>query len=479
MQNTAADTNTEPPIQKPLPTREPKPLPRLLIVEDDENIRTQMKWALAQDYQVFFAGDRSEALALWHREQPDLVTLDLGLPPHPGQVTEGMAALAEMVESDPLLKIIIITGQAEKEHALQAVSHGAYDFVSKPLAVEELKVILRRALQISQLERENKAQQQASSAAAFEDMLGTSPQMQAVFSTIAKVATSSVPVLILGESGTGKELAARAIHQKSARKDGPFIPINCGAISENLLESELFGHEKGSFTGAHTQRQGRVELAQGGTLFLDEIGDIPLALQVKLLRFLQEYRIERVGGRQEISIDTRVIAATNRDLSKAIQDGQFREDLYYRIGVVVLNLPRLQERNGDIKLLAHALLEKYATENKKKMTGFTKEALRSLETHDWPGNVRELENRLKRAVVMAEGNKITAANLELATDQPKYAGQGLKAAREAVEREMVQHAIIRNSSNLSQTAAELGISRPTLYELMGKLGIERSGEKGG
>ena len=473
------DTDTATLIPKLVPQPASKSLPTLLIVEDDENIRTQMKWALTQDYQVLFAGDRPQALALLRKEQPALVTLDLGLPPHPGQVTEGMAALAEMVESDPLLKIIIITGQAEKEHALQAVDQGAYDFVSKPLAVEELKVILRRALQISQLERENKALQQASAAAAFEDMLGTSPQMQDVFSTIAKVATSAVPVLILGESGTGKELAARAIHHKSERKDGPFIPINCGAISENLLESELFGHEKGSFTGAHAQRQGRVELAQGGTLFLDEIGEIPLALQVKLLRFLQEYRIERVGGRQEIPIDTRVIATTNRDLPKAIQDGQFREDLYYRIGVVVLSLPRLQERDGDIKLLAHALLQKYAAENKKKVTGFTKEALRSLETHDWPGNVRELENRLKRAVVMADGNKVTAANLELATGQPKYAGLGLKAAREAVEREMVQHAITRNGGNLTQTAAELGISRPTLYELMGKLGIERGGEKGG
>jgi two-component system NtrC family response regulator len=300
--------------------------------------------------------------------------------------------------------------------------------------------------------------------------------MQKVFEVIRKVAATDMPVLIVGESGTGKELAARAIHCRGTRQEGPFVTINCGAIPESLLESELFGHEKGSFTGAHIQRPGRIEAAQGGTLFLDEIGEMSPHLQAKLLRFLQEQRIERVGGREEIFVDTRVLAATNVDLTEALRKGRFREDLYYRIGVVVIPMPLLRERDGDILLLAKAFLERYSAENNKQIRTFTPQALRAIERHSWTGNIRELENRVKRAVIMADGTKVTPADLELSSPFAKYADQGLKEAREALERDMIQRALTRNKGNLTRTAAELGISRPSLYDLMDKLGIKRHGK---
>lgn len=447
--------------------------PKLLIVDDDENIRTQMKWALAQNYAVVLAEDRPSALEAQKKEHPSVVTLDLGLPPHPGGVEEGFLTLASMLEYDPLIKVIIITGQAEKENALQAIGQGAYDFLCKPIEVEELKGILHRAFYVTQLERENRALQRQTESESFEGMLGTSPQMQEVFATIRRVATTEVPILVAGESGTGKELAARAIHRLSARKAGPFVAINCGAIPEMLLESELFGHEKGAFTGAHLQRRGRIEGAQAGTLFLDEIGDLPLPLQVKLLRFLQEHVIERVGGRETIPVDVRVLAATNVDLKKALSEGRFREDLYYRLGVVEITVPPLREREGDIALLATLFLQRYATESKKKVAKLSQPTLRALEGYHWPGNVRELENRIKRAVIMAEGTNITAADLELSDPQEKQGGKRLKEAREALERDLVQRALAHNKGNLTQAAAELGISRPTLYELIEKLGIEK------
>ena len=308
----------------------------------------------------------------------------------------------------------------------------------------------------------------------FEDMLGTSPAMQEVFGVIRKVATTNAPVLILGESGTGKEMVAQAIHRRSGRSAGPFIPINCGAIPEALLESELFGHEKGAFTGAHAQRMGRIEMAHAGTLFLDEIGELPLALQVKLLRFLQEQTLERVGGRREIQVDTRVIAATNADLTRALREGTYREDLYYRLAVVVVKLPPLRERANDILLLAQSFLQKYAAEMKRSALRFGPEALRALEQHAWPGNVRELENRVKRAVIMAEGNQVSSADLELASPGGP-ASRTLKEAREALERDMIQQALRRNRGKISPAAAELGISRPTFYELMIKLGVVKEG----
>jgi two-component system NtrC family response regulator len=298
--------------------------------------------------------------------------------------------------------------------------------------------------------------------------------MQEVFSSIRRVATTDVSVLIFGESGTGKELVARAIHRQSERRDRPFVVINCGAIPENLLEAELFGHEKGAFTGAHVQRKGRIELAHRGTLFLDEIGELSLPLQVKLLRFLQEHRIERVGGRQEIEVDARVMAATNIDLKKAITDGEFREDLYYRLAVVNISLPALRERGEDIVLLANAFLQRYEAELGKKTTGLSQPVIKILHTHAWPGNVRELENRLKRAVIMAEGRKLKPADLELSDEFSKYEGLGLREARETLEKEMVQRALAVNKNNITKAAAELGVSRPTLYELMEKLGIKRA-----
>ena len=447
--------------------------PKLLIVEDDENIRTQMKWALAADYDVTLAGDRESALKAFREQKPGVVTLDLGLPPDADGVQEGFGTLAEMLEHDNLVKAIVITGRDEKEHALKAIEGGAYDFFCKPVDIEDIKVVLRRALHVSDLERQNRELQENLNVDSFQGILGMSPQMQQVFAAARKVATTDAPVLILGESGTGKELLAQAIHKLGGRKHEPFVAINCGAIPETLLESELFGHEKGSFTGAHIQRKGRIESAQGGTLFLDEVGELPLALQVKLLRFLQDHRVTRVGGREEISVDTRVIAATNTDLQKAMRNGEFREDLYFRLGVVSISLPPLREREGDILLLAKAFLSRYAKETNNRVTGFALQAQRALGGYRWPGNVRELENRVKRAVIMCEGTKLTPADLELESKHAKFQGRNLKEAREALEKELVQYALAKHKGNVTQAAAELGISRPTLYELMDKLGVEK------
>jgi len=447
--------------------------PKLLIVEDDESIQTQMKWALAQDYEVLLAEDRPSALEMFKTEKPPVVTLDLGLPPNPGGVEEGFLALSEMLGQDNSAKVIVISGQGEKDNALKAIGLGAYDFFSKPIQIEELKVVLSRAFYLSQLEKEYHELQGRMSEDSFQGMLGTDPKMQEVFSAMRKVATTDAPVLIIGESGTGKELVAKALHRMSIRKMKPFIVINSGAIPETLLESELFGHEKGAFTGAHIQRKGRIEMANEGTLFLDEIGELSLSLQVKLLRFLQEQKIERVGGREEISVDTRILAATNVDLQKAIKEGRFREDLYYRLGVVTISLPPLRDRGGDILLLATALLKRYVNENNKKIKGFTSPAITALQEYGWPGNIRELENRVKRAVIMAEGPKVTPVDLELASQFAKYEGRGLKGAREALEKDFIQRALIKNKGNVTKAAEELGVSRPTLYELMEKLGMKK------
>jgi two-component system NtrC family response regulator len=446
---------------------------KLLIVDDDEEIRTQMKWALSQEYEILLAGDRASALPLFRSEQPLVVLLDLGLPPNPGTPNEGMAALADMLNQQPSTKVIIISGQGEKTNALNAIGTGAYDFLNKPVNVEELKVILQRTFNVARLERDYRELQKQFQSDTFEGMLGTSPQMQHVFNSIRKVAGSDASVLILGESGTGKEMVAQALHRRSPRKDGPFIAINCSAIPENLLESELFGHEKGSFTGAHMQRIGRIEMAAGGTLFLDEIGELPAPLQVKLLRFLQEQRIERVGGRHPIQVDTRIVAATHVDLKKAILDGRFREDLFYRLAVIVVALPALRERGSDIRLMAREFLRRFSAKGGKEQLVFSSEALRALAEHAWPGNVRELENRVKRAVIMAEGPRLTPEDLELASPQSHHRGGTLRDAREAVEREMVQQALRRHGNKIAPAALELGISRPTLYELMEKLAIHR------
>ena len=452
--------------------------PGLLIVDDDEEICAQMKWALAQDYEISLAGDRASALEAFIRRSPLVVLLDLGLPPHPTSPQEGFATLSDLLAQNSPAKIIIATGQGEKANALQAIGADAYDFLTKPVDLDELKIILKRTFHVAALERDYRQLQRQLQTEAFENMLGTSPQMQDVFSAIRKVATTDAPVLILGESGTGKERASLAIHQRSARKDGPFVAINCSAIPETLLESELFGHERGSFTGAHAQRKGRIESAGGGTLFLDEIGEIAPSLQVKLLRYLQEQTIERVGGRQPISVDARVVAATNSDLNKLLGDGRFREDLYYRLAVVVITLPPLRHREGDIQLLAQEFLRRYAAENKREGLALDPGAVSALLSHPWPGNVRELENRVKRAVIMAEGKRLTARDLELAGPVPASYATSLKEAREAAEREMITRALRRFSGKIAPAAAELGISRPTLYELMEKLGIQKSERAG-
>ncbi|HEV2329318.1 MAG TPA: PEP-CTERM-box response regulator transcription factor [Verrucomicrobiae bacterium] len=445
---------------------------RLLIVEDDEEIRTQMKWALGKEYEILLVENRASAIETFRSSRPAVVLLDLGLPPKPGSPDEGLAVLAEILALDRIAKIIIVTGQSEKEIALQAVGAGAYDFLCKPIEMEELKLVLKRCFHVAGLEREYRAMRELLQGDSFEGMLGNSRPMQAVFDAIRKVATTDVPVLILGESGTGKEMVARAIHQRSNRKNGPFVPINCSAIPESLLESELFGHEKGAFTGAHIQRKGRIESATGGTLFLDEIGEIPTQLQVKLLRFLQEQRIARIGGREELYVDTRIVTATNADLKKAMGAGTFREDLFYRLSVVQISMPPLRERENDISLLAQSFLNRFAAQIPKKGLAFERDAVRAINTHPWPGNVRELENSVRRAVIMAEGKHLTAKDLGL-TSAVTGSVATLKNAREALEREFIQRALRKHAGKITAAATDLGVSRPTLYELMEKLEIAR------
>jgi two-component system NtrC family response regulator len=447
--------------------------PKLLIVDDDEAIRTQMKWALGEDYEVHFAEDRKAAVESFAAHSPAVTLLDLGLPPRPNECDEGLAVLSDILAIDNTAKVIIISGQGEKHNAIQAVGAGAYDFLCKPVEMEELRLLIRRCSHVMELEKEYHKLQQSQRSDVFENMLGTSPQMQAVFAFIRKVAGTNAPVLLLGESGTGKEMAAAAIHRRSARKDGPFVAINCNAIPENLLESELFGHEKGSFTGAHIQRKGLLETASGGTLFLDEIGELPPAIQVKLLRFLQEQRLQRVGGRQELQVDTRLVAATNADLKGLINNGKFREDLYFRLAVVTIRLLPLRERGEDIVFLAREFLQRYGGQNGRTKMVFAPDALRAMSRYSWPGNVRELQNRVKRGVIMTSGSRVTAKDLELERDRGvvSSAATTLRQAREHVEREMVEQALKKNSGKITSAAADLGISRPTLYELMEKLGI--------
>jgi two-component system NtrC family response regulator len=449
--------------------------PKILIVDDDEAIRTQMKWALSEQYEVHFAEDRNAAVESFEANSPAVTLLDLGLPPRPNECDEGLAVLSDILAIDNTAKIIIISGQGEKQNAIEAVGAGAYDFLCKPVEMEELRLLIRRCIHVVELEKEYHKLQQSQRSDVFEDMLGTSPQMQTVFTLIRKVAGTDAPVLLLGESGTGKEMAAAAIHRRSARKDGPFVAINCNAIPENLLESELFGHEKGSFTGAHVQRKGLLETANGGTLFLDEIGELPPAIQVKLLRFLQEQRLQRVGGRQEIQVDTRLVAATNADLKELINSGKFREDLYFRLAVVTIRLLPLRERGEDIVSLAREFLQRYSSQDGRPKMVFAPDAFRAMNSHSWPGNVRELQNRVKRGVIMASGSRVTAKDLELQREKGAMPSGAttLRQAREHVEREMVEQALKRHSGKITSAAADLGISRPTFYELMEKLGIAK------
>jgi two-component system NtrC family response regulator len=446
--------------------------PTLLLVDDDEDIRTQMKWALAAEYEVVMAGDRATALAAFRASHPAVTLLDLGLPPRPNEPDEGLNALSALLAADSTAKVIVVSGQGDKQNALRAVGAGAYDFLCKPVEMDELRLVLQRCVYVADLEREYRAMQQSERVDSFEGMLGASSQMQAVFTFIRKVAPTNAPVLVLGESGTGKEMVAQALHRRSPQKSGPFVGINCNAIPENLLESELFGHEKGAFTGAHTQRKGHIEMAAAGTLFLDEIGDLPAPIQVKLLRFLQEKRFQRVGGRQEIQSDARVIAATNVNLREAVSAGRFREDLYFRLAVVVIEVPPLRDRGEDIVLIAKEFLQRSVAQHGKPKSIFSPDALQATTAYNWPGNVRELQNRVQRAVIMAEGARVTAEDLEL-TGVGGSAPQTLKEAREEAEREIVRDVLRRHRGKITSAAQELGVSRPTLYELMEKLGIAK------
>ncbi|MFZ3063827.1 MAG: PEP-CTERM-box response regulator transcription factor [Nitrospirota bacterium] len=447
--------------------------PKLLIIDDDESIRTQMKWALAQDYEVFLAEDAEKAIGLFKAEQPPLVTLDLGLPPYPADTSVGLKLLADILQYEPMVKVIVVSGNSEKSAAIKAVSQGAYDFFTKPVNIDELRIILKRASYVHTLEAEHKNLQKQIESRDFGEITGSSEKMQNIFSTVRKVATADVPVLITGESGTGKELIARTIHSRSVRKDKPFVPINCGAVPENLIESELFGHEKGAFTGAHIQRKGRIELAEGGTLFLDEIGDLPLPSQVKLLRFLQDHTIERVGGRETLQIDVRIVAATNRDIKRLITDGLFREDLYYRLAVVTIDLPPLRERGEDILLLAKTFLQRFS-DSKATHKSLSNEAIETMTRYEWPGNVRELENKIRRAITFAEGKEIRSADLGFEAGETASQSLDLKKAKEEVEKKVINAALLKHKGNISRAAEELGLTRPTLHHLIKKYNITKS-----
>ncbi len=444
------------------------PLPKLLVVEDDAGLQAQLKWAY-EDFEVFVAGDRPSAIALLRSEMPDVVTLDLGLPPDPDGTTEGFAILDEIMALKPDTKVIVASGHGARESALHAIARGAYDFYQKPIEIETLGHIVRRALQLHRLEEENR--RLASRVVKDERVLGgiitAAPEMVKVARTIERVANTSVSVMLLGASGTGKELLARGLHEASARSKRGFVAINCAAIPENLLESELFGHEKGAFTGAVKTTPGKIEQAAGGTLFLDEVGDIPLHLQVKLLRFLQERVIERVGSRESIPVDTRVVCATHQNLDAMIAEGRFREDLYYRLAEIVVRIPSLAERPGDAILLAKAFLTRYAKEMNTRVRGLSADALAAIDAWHWPGNVRELENRVKRAVIMADEKLVSTADLDLNHPGEEAAtALNLKTAREQADRRVIRHALARSEGNISNTAKLLGISRPTLYDLL-------------
>ncbi len=448
--------------------------PRLLVVEDDIGLQKQLRWSF-DDYEVLVASDREQALAQLRRFEPAVVIQDLGLPPDAEGVSEGMRTLKEILSLAPHTRVIVITGNADHDNAMRAVSYGAYDFYQKPLEPDVLRLIVSRAYRLHELEAQNRQLQLGQLRSPFEGMVATDDAMLKVCRMIEKVSPADVSVLILGESGTGKELIARAVHSQSGRNGGRFVAINCAAIPETLLESELFGYEKGAFTGAAKQTLGKIEVASGGTLFLDEIGDMPLALQAKLLRFLQDRVIERIGGRQEIPVNVRVVCATNKDLQQLISEQKFREDLYFRISEVTIKVPPLRERPGGPAVLAHAMLRKFNGAQGRPKRGFTEQAVAALEAYRWPGNVRELENKVKAAIIMAEGALLTPEDLGLrdANDNPPIFN--LKEVRTRAERQAITQALAICDNNVSHAAELLGVSRPTLYDLMAKYGVGSNG----
>ncbi len=451
-----------------------KHLKPLLVVEDNPGLQKQLKWSFA-GYQVFVASDRASAIEQLKQHQPPVVTLDLGLPPDSANASEGLAALDEILKLAPYTKVIVVTGNDDRQNALKAISLGAYDFYQKPVEPEVLGLIVDRAYSLFELEEENRRLAAQGSTSPLDGIVGASEPILAACRMVEKVGPSDATTLILGESGTGKELIAQALHRLSPRRDKPFVALNCAAIPDNLLESELFGYEKGAFTGAVKQTPGKVETADGGTFFLDEIGDMPMPLQAKMLRFLQERVIERVGGRASIPVDVRILCATHNDLAESIKEARFREDLYYRISEIVIEIPPLRERGGDRILLAQHFLDKISQENGRSFRGFTNEARSQIDACAWSGNVRELENRVKRAVILAEGKQITAEDLDF---DGEYEPQSLnlRQAREQVERQVIQHALAKYDSNMSRAAEALGVSRPSLYSLVKKLGMAEPGK---
>ncbi len=440
----------------------------LLVVEDDPGLQKQLKWSFEQ-YEVVVAGNRSEAIAAFRRHTPSVVTLDLGLPPDPSNASEGLATLREILALAPATKIIVVTGNDDRANAIHAVALGAYDFYQKPVDPDILGLIIDRAFQLDTLERDYQNLQQQKP---LHGVIATSPQMQSVMRMVEKIAPTQATVLLLGESGPGKELLAKALHKLSSRADQPFVSVNCAAIPETLLESELFGYEKGAFTGAVAQTKGKIEYAQGGTFFLDEIGDLPFALQAKLLRFIQERVIERLGGRKEIAIDVRIICATHRKLPDLIDQGAFRGDLYYRLSEIVVDIPPLREREGDIITIANALLQRYCRENHMKEKHFSHDAAQAMETYHWPGNIREMENKIKRATILSDGNVVTATDLEIGHPAEHTMPLNLKSVREAAETVAIKRALNYADNNVSEAAKLLGVTRPTLYGLFEKYGLQ-------
>ncbi len=452
-----------------------KKLKPLLVVEDNPGLQKQLKWSF-EGYTVFIAGDRPSALEQLKAHRPPVVTLDLGLPPDPANATEGLSALREILEYAPHTKVIVVTGNDDRSTALEAISQGAYDFYQKPIEPEILSLIVDRAYALYELEQENRELQKHESASPLDGIVGSSKQMMKVCRLVEKVGPAEATSLVLGESGTGKELIAKALHNLSSRKNKPFVALNCAAIPENLLESELFGYEKGAFTGAVKQTPGKIEATDGGTFFLDEIGDMPMSLQAKMLRFLQERVVERIGGRASIPVDVRIICATHHNIQNLITEGLFREDLYFRISEIVIDLPALRDREGDKLLLAQTFLDTISAHNGKTFKGFTDNARAAIDSYSWPGNVREMENKIKRAVVLAEGKKITPDDLGF-DEEEQSVSLDLRKERERVESELIMRALTIHDNNVSHAAAALGISRPSLYSLVKKLGLPEPGKQ--
>ncbi|MDG1121948.1 MAG: PEP-CTERM-box response regulator transcription factor [Glaciecola sp.] len=444
---------------------------KVLVVDDDLGIQKQLKWSLT-DFDVVFADDRESAITQLRRFEPTVVTLDLGLPPDPANASEGLKALEEILSLAPHTKVIVVTGNNDKEHALHAIELGAYDFYQKPIDSDTIKILVARALHVSSLEAENR--RLMASRPSMGRIIGVSESIQTVSKRAEKIAKTDITTLLLGESGTGKEVFARSIHEASPRAEKPFVAINCASIPENLLESELFGYEKGAFTGANKTTLGKIETAQGGTLFLDEIGDMPIGLQAKMLRFLQERVIERVGGRSEINVDIRVVCATHRDLQTMVSGESFREDLFYRVGEMVINIPPLRDRENDVILLAKTFLKQYAEDFSSKVKGFSDSAIKAMLQHTWPGNIRELQNKLKSAVILAEGNVIHADDLSLflSAEAQTVEVLNLRTVREEAESKAIRRAYTQADKNMSKTAELLGVTRPTLYSLIDKYHLE-------